>query len=96
VDIARVTGAPLGIARAMTGADHPTIAELDTLVEGARTAGEPMNLALILMRRGQMSAMFLGDRQAATADLAEAMGLFRRLETRPMLARAERMAAMLG
>jgi hypothetical protein len=96
VDVARVTGASLGIARAMSGADKPTIAELDTLVEGARAAGEPMHLALVLMRRAQMSAMFIGDRQAAAADLAEAMDLFRRLETRPMLEQAERMATMLG
>ncbi len=91
-----MTGASLGIARAMIGAEQPTIAELDALVAGARSAGEPMNLALVLMRRAQLAAMFTGDRQAAAADLAEAMGLFRRLETRPMLEQAERMAAMLG
>nr|MBA3960238.1 hypothetical protein [Chloroflexota bacterium] len=95
-DVALVTGASLGIARAMSGVDQPTIAELDTLVEGARAAGEPMHLALVLMRRAQMSAMFIGDRQAAAADLAEAMDLFRRLETRPLLEQAERMATMLG
>ncbi len=80
----------------MIGAEQPTIAELDALVAGARSAGEPMNLALVLMRRAQLAAMFTGDRQAAAADLVEAMGLFRRLETRPMLEQAERMAAMLG
>ena len=74
---------------------HGRLAEMNEDGRATR-AGEPMNLALVLMRRAQLAAMFTGDRQAAAADLVEAMGLFRRLETRPMLEQAERMAAMLG
>jgi len=95
--IERLTAASLSSARVLGGAGAAALEGMDVLLEQARAADDPLHEAMILLRRGQMTAALPdGDRTEARADVAAAIAIMTRLETRPYLEQAERLYRTLG
>lgn len=92
-----MSSAALKAARAMAGEGPGALHGMDLLVEQAREAGDPLDEALVLMRRAQASAALRSeDRALARADTEAAMIILRRMEARPYLEKAEQLYSTLS
>ncbi|MBA3778523.1 MAG: AAA family ATPase [Chloroflexi bacterium] len=95
--VERWSSAALKTAHAMAGEGAAALSGMDLLVEQAREAGDPLEEALVLMRRaGANAALPSGDRELARADTEAAMVILRRLEVRPYLEQAEQLYSTLS
>jgi len=96
-DIVRMTNVTLMAARALSGEGLAALAGLDLLLDETRAAGDPLDEAMVLLRRAQANAMLpSGDRTSAKTDVEDAIVILKRLETRPYLEQAEQLNAMIS
>ena len=97
VDVGRMTTVTLKVAQALAGEGTRALSGLDLLLEQTREAGDPLQEAVVLMRRAQANAMLpAGDRVSARTDAASAVALLRRLEVRPIVEAAEALQHQIG
>lgn len=93
----RMTSVAFKVARAMAGEGPEALNGLDLLLEQTRAAGDPLQEATILLRRGQANATLpRGDRDSARTDAAAAVSILRRLEVEPMVRAAEELLQRIG
>ncbi len=96
-DIVRMTSVALKTARAIAGEGLPALSGLDLLIDETRAAGDPLDEAVVLMRRAQANATLpAGDRASARADVETAIGILKRIETQPYLQMAEQLSASMN
>ena len=97
VDVERLSAATLQAARAMAGEGVEALHGLDTLLEQARAAQDPLSEARILLRRAEAHATIAnGDRNQARSDIEASIGILRGIETVPYLEEAESLARSLA
>jgi hypothetical protein len=97
VDIERLSAANLSAARAMAGEGAEALHGVETLLEQARAAHDPLGEARILMRRAEAHATVAnGDRDQARSDIEACMTILRGMDTAPYLEEAKRLAGSLA
>jgi class 3 adenylate cyclase/tetratricopeptide (TPR) repeat protein len=95
--IAWLEKANLSAARAMAGEGAEALHGVETLLEQARAAHDPLGEARILMRRAEAHATVAnGDRDQARSDIEACMTILRGMDTAPYLEEAKRLAGSLA
>jgi predicted ATPase len=94
---ARMSTVSLKVARALAGEGPGALNGLDLLLDQTRAAGDPLDEALVLLRRAQANATLTdGDRDSARSDANAAVVILRRIEVKPVLDWAEGLQQQIG
>jgi class 3 adenylate cyclase/tetratricopeptide (TPR) repeat protein len=96
VNVERMSKASLLVARAVAGRSPAELANLDGLIEEARTAGDALGEGRMLLQRARvLESVPSGDRDVARSDVDAAIEIFTRYGALPYLRQAQQQRATM-